>query len=177
MVKGKPLVRILEVGCGESVYLKAAHDANPNAEGIGIDVDPVVVDKAQCNIEAWGISDRFSVVCGDIFDPPAEVSGKFDLITLYNVVYYFNDRTRMTLFAILKGMLAKGGALAITTSTYEPGSDLFSANLNMSVSSSVGFVPLPKIDDLMLQLMRVGYSHVGAERIMRGASQYGVLAT
>ena len=176
MVKGGDVVRILEVGCGEGIYLKAAYDANRNARGVGVDVDPVVVAQAQRNIEAWGIGDRFSVVCGDVMNPPAEVTGKFDLITLYNIVYYFDERPRMALFSVLKGMLAKGGQLAITSSTYEPGGDLFSANLNLSTSSSEGFVPLPTIDDLMLQLMRVGYSHVEAKRIMRGALQYGVIS-
>jgi len=177
MVSGGDIVRILEVGCGEGVYLKAAYDANPNATGIGIDVDPVVVDQAKAKIEEWGISDRFSVVCGDIFNPPAEVAGKYDLITLYNIVYYFDERTRMALFSALKEMLNRGGRLVITTSTYEPGGDLFSANLNMSTSSSEGFTQLPQIDDFMLQLMCVGYSHVEAKRIMHGASQYGVVAT
>lgn len=176
MVKGGDIVRILEVGCGEGVYLKAAYDANPNATGIGIDLDPVVVSQAQRNIEAWGIGDRFSVVCGDVFNAPPEVVGKYDLITLYNIVYYFDERTRMALFSALKGMLNKVGRLVITSSTYEPGGGLFSANLNMSTSSSEGFTQLPTIDDLMLQLMRVGYSHVEAKRIMRGASQYGVVA-
>jgi len=176
MVSGGDIVRILEVGCGEGIYLKAAYDANRNAEGIGIDVDPTVVEQAQRNIAAWGIGDRFSVVCGDIFEPPPEITGKFDLITLYNIVYYFDERPRMALFVILKDMLNKGGQLVITSSTYEPGGDLFSANLNMSTSSSEGFTPLPTIDDLMLQLMRVGYSHVEAKRIMRGASQYGIIS-
>jgi SAM-dependent methyltransferase len=177
MVKKQPFVRILDVGCGEGVYLKAAYDANRNADGVGIDINPAVVDHAKRNIETWGISDRFSVVCGDIFDPPLEITGKFDLITLYNIVYYFDERERMALFVILKGMLNKGGVLAIVTSTYEPGADLLSANLNLAISSSEGFVPLPKIDDLMLQLMRVGYRHVEAKRIIRGASQYGIVAT
>jgi len=177
MVKGGDVVRILDVGCGDGIYLKVAYEANRNAEGIGIDIDPTVVEQAKRNIEAWGIGGRFSVICGDVMNPPPELSAKFDLITPYNIVYYFDERPRMALFVVLKEMLTKGGQLVITSSTYEPGADLFSANLNMFTSSSKGFVPLPKIDDLMLQLMRVGYTHVEAKRILRGSSQYGIVAT
>ncbi|MFC1950935.1 class I SAM-dependent methyltransferase [Chloroflexota bacterium] len=176
LVKGGDVVRILEVGCGEGIYLKAAYDANPNATGIGVDIDPDVVDHAKRNIKNWVISDRFSVICGDIFNPPPELSGKYDLITLYNIVYYFDEKMRMALFSLLKEMLARGGALAITSSTYDPGSDVFSANLNMATSSMQGLSPLPGVDDLMLQLMRVGFGNVKAERIMRGSSEYGIVA-
>ncbi len=176
MAKDGNVFRVLEVGCGDGIYMKAACDANPNATGIGIDVDEHVVENARRNIENWRIGDRFNVVHGDVMNPPPEVEGKFDLVTLYNIVYYFDEDSRLALFAKLKGMLAKGGALVITSATFDMGSDLLAANLNMATSSMQGLSPLPSIDDLMLQLMRVGFGNVKAERLMRGSAEYGIVA-
>lgn len=176
MAKSGNVFRILEVGCGDGIYMKTAYDANLNATGIGIDVDEEVIAHARRNIEVWGIGDRFSVVCGNIMDPPPEISGKFDLITLYNIVYYFDEESRLALFARLKGMLARGGALAIATATFDMGNNLFAANLNMATSSMQGLSPLPSIDDLMLELMRIGFGSVKAERLIRGSSEYGIVA-
>ena len=73
--------------------MKNAFEANKNTVGVGIDIDNEVVKQAKNNIEKWGLSDRFIIMQGDIRVTDVMDKGPFDLITMYNVLYYFETRT------------------------------------------------------------------------------------
>ena len=115
VVKGKERVRLLEVGCGFGVYLKYAAETNPNVTGIATDMQEEVVRQATANLEQSGLAGRFQVITADVRKLPANMTGPFDLITLYNNVYYFDPEERPALFQKLKSCLASDGVLAIVS--------------------------------------------------------------
>jgi SAM-dependent methyltransferase len=175
-VAGAGRRRILEVGCGSGAHLRTAAEANPALCGVGLEIDPAVVKQAQSNLEQWGLRSRFLVLEGDIRRPPAELAGPFDVITLYNLVYYFPPEERSGLLASLRPLLAAGGVVAIVTIAQSKGTDAIAANLDVATRSMVGCWPLPDVDELQGQLREAGFSSIGTSRLMPGAAYFGIAA-
>jgi SAM-dependent methyltransferase len=169
-------MRILDVGCGSGIYLRAAAEANPEARGIGLELDNKVLEQARQNLNKWGIGDRFEVVAGDIRVSPPHLIGEFNLIGLYNVIYYFTVEERLTLFQRLQSMLLSGGAVAIVTTVQAKGKDIGSANLNLATSSMVGCTSLPDLREIIDQLKASGYHQITATKLIPRSAIYGIVA-
>src|SRR5262249_23244178 len=90
-VAGKGPLSMLEIGCGSGIYLHHAASANPQVTGIGIDLQKDVIAETSKRLVEWGLASRFRVMYGDIRQAQAETSGPFDLITLYNNIYYLPE--------------------------------------------------------------------------------------
>lgn len=173
----KKSTRILDVGCGSGALLKTAFDSNSSVTGIGIDIDDNVVQQARENISAWGISDQFEIRNGDIRHISGEITGTFDVITLYNLLYYFDEKARLDLIKILRDMLSPTGVLAVAMSFHSKGQDLATANLNMVNSSLKGLTPLPKLNDITSALNKCSFKKIEVHRFMPGSTFYGIVAT
>lgn len=148
IVRGRNPLRIFDIGCGSGILLKSAFVANPLASGIGLDVDEAVVQQARHNISAWGLADKFEILHGDVRHVAREFSTPFDVITLYNLLYYFEVSERAGLLKTLKGMLSPTGVLAVAMGFRSQGKDIGMANLNMVNSSLKGITPLPELDEV-----------------------------
>jgi len=135
-----------------------------------------VVRQAKDNISAWGLTDRFDIRHGDIRHLPEEIVGPFDLITLYNLLYYFNKEDRPKLLNNLRHMLSTTGMLAVAMSFRSSGKDIGTANLNMVNSSLKGLTPLPDLDDITSLLKQYGFCKIGIHRFMPGSTFYGIVA-
>jgi 2-polyprenyl-3-methyl-5-hydroxy-6-metoxy-1,4-benzoquinol methylase len=168
-------IRVLDVGCGSGILLKSAYDSNGNATGIGIDIDEKVVQQARENISTWGLSDRFEIRHGDIRQIFGEI-GVFDVITLYNLLYYFDKEARFKLINILRKMLSPVGVLAVAMSFHSKGKDMATANLNMVNSSLKGLTPLPQLNDITAILKECGFGKIEVHRFMPGSTFYGLVA-
>jgi 4-hydroxy-2,2'-bipyrrole-5-carbaldehyde O-methyltransferase len=166
--------RLLEVGCGSGIYLRAAARAEPGLSGIGIDMDPEVVALASKNLRAWGLADSFRVLRADIRVPPNELAGPFDLVTLYNNVYYFAVDERPALFRKLRGWLGAEGGLSLV-SMMQGGSTL-AADLDLTLRSTVGATALPHLDQLQSQLHESGFDQVESFKLLATDPFYGVVA-
>lgn len=177
IVRGRNPMRILDVGCGSGVLLKSAYDSNVNATGIGIDIDEKVVRQARENISTWGISDRFEIRHGDIRHISGEIMSPFDVITLYNLLYYFDNEARFSLIKNLRDMLSSEGVLAVAMSFHSKGKDMGTANLNMVNSSLKGLTPLPELTDITSVLKKCGFGKIEVHRFMPGSTFYGIVAT
>ena len=175
-VSGKKSMRVLDVGCGSGVFLQSIYHSNPNASGIGIDIDETVVEQARQNTENWGLNDKFTIIAGDICHPPEDIQGSFDLITLYNVLHYFTSEKRLVVLQTLRPMLSLNGTIAIATFLKSNGKDLGAANLNMVNSSLEGLAPLPDLNEITAQLQVSGFNELRAKRLMPGSTFYGVRA-
>lgn len=177
LIKKRSPRRILEVGCGSGVYLRCAAEGSADMSGIGLEIDEAVVNQARKNLQLWGLSDRFQIVYGDINRPPADITGNFDLVTLYNNIYYFSEEDRPSLFLSLRKFMTPGGFLAITSSFQSKGKDLSSAHLNLATSSMMGCTPLPEVNTLTGQLQQSGFSQIAIEKLMPGSEMYAIVAS
>jgi cyclopropane fatty-acyl-phospholipid synthase-like methyltransferase len=168
-------LRIIEVGCGSGVYLRYAAHLNPQATGLGIDMQEGVVRHAAENLRKWGIGERFRVLHADIRNPPPELDGPFDLATLYNNTYYFAPEERPDLFRSLRSRLAPGGALGIVSAMRGKGS-AFTIDLDLVLRSTVGNTALPDLDELTTQLKESGFESVDRIRLVPVEPLYGLVA-
>jgi SAM-dependent methyltransferase len=176
-VAGKGALRILDIGCGSGIYLYDAYEANPGVSGIGIDMDRAVVEQARRNLAGWGIGDKFTIIDGDIRVPPAGLSGSFDLITMYNVIYYFKPEERPALIRSVRSMLSPGGRIALATTVQGEPKDILSSHLNLVNTSIAGCTPLPFLGEVTSLLRDSGFEQIKVTRLIPGTASYGILAT
>jgi len=169
-------MRVLDVGCGSGSLLRSVYDANGNATGVGLDVDETVVREARNNISAWGLAEQFDIRHGDILSFSGENLGPFDLITLVNILYYFNKEERAGLINKLRTMQSPKGMLAVAMMFHSKGRDIAAANLNMVNCSMKGLTPLPVLDDITSLLKQCGYGRISIHRFMPGSTFYGIVA-
>jgi SAM-dependent methyltransferase len=173
---GQGAVRMLDVGCGSGVFLHSAFTANPSCTGLGLEMDPEVARQARSNLERWGMTRDFAVALGDIRQPPPETQGPFEIITLFNLVYYFEEKERIYLFGRLRSMLAAGGVLLVANNMHSQGKDFGAANLNLATCSIKGCTPLPRLEELYDQLRQGGFEEFKTTKIMPGGTFYGIAA-
>jgi 4-hydroxy-2,2'-bipyrrole-5-carbaldehyde O-methyltransferase len=169
-------MRVLDVGCGSGLLLKSTYESNGNATGIGLDIDEAVVRQARENISTWGLSNRFEILHGDIRHISGEIIGPFDVIMLYNLLYYFDSEARLNLMNKLRDMLSPMGVLAVAISFHSKGKDIATANLNMVNSSLKGLSPLPELDDITSVLKKCGFGKIEVHRFIPGGTFYGIVA-
>ncbi len=163
LVQARGARRVLAVGCGSGVDLRHVAAAAADVHGVGIDVDPVVVDLAARNLRAWGIADRFSVRRADVREPPPDLAGPWDLVLLLQNVYYFADDDRIALLRRLRD-LAPAGAVVIATAVRGTG-DPFAAHLDVVLRSTAGNTALPTVDELQADLAAAGFTQVEVRRL------------
>ncbi|QDQ25956.1 class I SAM-dependent methyltransferase [Chitinimonas arctica] len=163
---------VLEVGFGSGYYLKYLLQSNPQLRIQAIDYQQEVVDAAGVNLRRWGLADQVELSCCDVMEFAA--TGRYDLITLHNNIYYFPLAMRMPLLRHLHGMLAPGGQLLLTTSCRGGSPAIAALNLWWSLSDVAG--ALPDKDDLVNMLQQAGFAQVEARQMLPGESYYGVLA-
>lgn len=104
--------RILDVGCGEGLYLRKFMQEFPTIYGVGIEINLAVVERAQAQSNPY--PERLKIECGNIFDY-ADPLEKYDCCLLNNNIYYFSSEQRMELLARIKKWLVPGGQIGILT--------------------------------------------------------------
>jgi len=176
LVSGRKTMRVLDVGCGSGVHLRSVYGANGNASGIGLDIDEGVARGASENIARWGLGDRFEIFHGDIRNPPEAVSGPFDLVTLYNILYYFNEQDLDALLKRIRGMLSPGGRVAVVMNFHSRGRDIAAANLNVVNCSLKGLRPLPGLEEVTSAMRNAGFSSVEVHRFLPASTFLGMVA-
>ncbi len=86
--------RLLDLGCGTGIMSVLALLKKGVREAVGLELDPRAADLARRNAERCGVSDRMSVVCGDVRRAP-ELLGreKFDKAVCNPPYFDFSDGT------------------------------------------------------------------------------------
>jgi len=166
---------VLDVGCGSGFLLRSIYGVNSNATGIGLDIDKAVVDQATNNIAAWGLSNRFKIHHGDI-SALSEKDGNFDLISLINILYYFDKEDRHGLLNDLNKLLSPHGILILVMNFHSKGKDISAANLNVVNNSLKGLYPLPDLDETKSLLELSGLTDIKVHQFMPGSMFYGIVA-
>jgi SAM-dependent methyltransferase len=174
VIKARRPRRLLEIGCGSGVYLHHAAEAARDLTGIGIDMQEAAVQQARRNLLKWGLANRFTVLHADIRVNSRDMSGPFDLITLYNNLYYFPPEQRIALFAGIRPLLSPSGTLAIVS--LMRGDSVSSRNFDVVLRSTKGCAALPDVRETMAQLRDAGYCDVEERMILPSEHFAGVLA-
>lgn len=157
-------VRLLEIGCGSAFYIYYAAQKNSQLTARGIELQSDVAELAQRNIEGWGLQDRVKIEVGDIRH---QVPGEhFDIVTLYNNIYYFPFEERPALLAHLRTFLKPGGFLLLTTAVQ--GGNLGIEVLNLWGAATAGCGRLSQVDEMVTQLRSAGFTGVQAIKLIPG---------
>lgn len=88
---------IIDLGTGDGRILIAAARER-GARGLGVDIDPVMIRRAQANARRAGVADRVTFEVRDLFETPL---GQADVVTMY-LLPQVNLRLRPRLLAELR---------------------------------------------------------------------------
>jgi SAM-dependent methyltransferase len=163
-------VRLLEVGCGSGFYAKYAAECNRDLTAVCVDLQPGVAEMARRNFETWKLTGRVNVEQGDIRDKKPEEF--FDIVTLFNNIYYFRVNERKTLFKHLLSFLKPGGMLLITTCC--KGGSLVTDVLDIWGTSTEGCGGLPAPADIKRQMKEAGFKKIQSKNLVPGESFYAL---
>jgi SAM-dependent methyltransferase len=165
-------VSLLEVGCGSGFYIKYAAAKNPFLSALGLELQPNVAEVARRNIEAWGLRERVRIQTGDI---RKKATGEdFDIVTLYNNIYYFPVAERVPVLRQVKGFIKSGGFLLLTTCCQGGSLGVEALNLWGAATATAG--RLPDRDELARQLREAGYRDVQTFRLIPGEAFFAFKA-
>lgn len=159
-------VRLLEVGCGSGIYILHAATWNPSLTARGLELQPAVAEVARKKIAAWGLANRVEIVVGDVRAQTPEPV--FDVVSLYNNIYYFPPEERVALFLHLARYLKPAGFLLAVTCC-QPGGLAVEA-LNLWGAATEGAGRLPAVQEMTAQLGAAGFSAVKNFRLAPGES-------
>jgi 4-hydroxy-2,2'-bipyrrole-5-carbaldehyde O-methyltransferase len=154
--------RLLEVGCGSGIYIKRACDRNPNLIVTGLELQKTVADFARENTTIWQIEDRVTIKHIDV--QQYQTDEKFNIITFFNLIYYFPENERTNLLRNLGSLLETGGQLILTTLC--PANDPSIQLMNLWSSMTDGCGPLPNPDSVCDQLNDAGFDEVQFEKLI-----------
>ena len=107
---------LLEVGCGTGNLQIQIAKAFPAAQCAGIDIDPTGIQCARDAVRQAGLSDRITLIEGDIAD--AVQSQSFDVVVMVEVLHEIEPEIRPRVVAGCANALRTGGWLIIVDETY-----------------------------------------------------------
>lgn len=165
-------VRLLEIGCGSAFYIKYAASRNPSLSALGLELQSDVAEIARRNIEQWGLQKRVKVEATDIREKAA--TELFDIVTLYNNIYYFPVEERVSLLRHIRKFLKTKGFLLLATCC--PGGNLGIEVLNLWGAATATGGRLPSVGELVDQLQEAGYRNVEVTSLIPGDKFYAFKA-
>jgi SAM-dependent methyltransferase len=161
-------IRLLEVGCGYAGYIIYAADRHSKLNAVGLELDAHVAEKARGNIQTRGLQDRVTITVADVRNYRA--AELFDILTLYNNIYYFPVEERIELFKYLRGLLKPNGRILLTTGCMNGGIEFELVNLIHATTR--GWGRLPDKDEMLQQLSAAGFQRNSAINLLPGNKYY-----
>lgn len=159
-------VRLLEIGCGSAIYIRHAAARNPLLSALGLELQAEVAKTARQSIQRWGLKDRVQIENGDVRNKtPGET---FDIVTLYNNIYYFPVEQRVPLLQHIRTFLKPDGMLLLTTSCQGGSVGVEALNLWGAATDTGG--RLPGVEEMVGQLRSAGYGDIEAIKLTPGDS-------
>lgn len=107
---------ILEIGCGTGRHLIQLTNAFPQARCVGVDIDPTGIKAANATIEKAGVTDRVSLIEGDVATAVSEESA--DAVVMIEVLHEIVPEFRQGVINACHRALRSGGWLLIIDETY-----------------------------------------------------------
>jgi 4-hydroxy-2,2'-bipyrrole-5-carbaldehyde O-methyltransferase len=165
---------VLDVGCGTGIYLvHAAAAGGPELGGFGVDLDAAVVDLAHRRLADAGLTERFPVRHADMRTLVLPAAS-FDLVLLFQNLYYFAEDERPDMLRRLHGLLAPGGALLLAS--LFAGRSLAAAHYDVLFRATAGCAPLPRRRQLDHQFHEAGFTSTRWVQLVPRESFHAVLA-
>lgn len=163
---------MLEIGCGSGIYIKYATQRNSSLRAVGLELQSDVAEIANKNIREWGLQDRVTIETGDIRTRIADE--RFDIVTLYNNIYYFPVEERVALLRHIGKFLKPGGFLLLTTCCQGGNLGIEVLNLWGAATASGGRLPSPA--EMVEQLKEAGYRDIVTTSLILGDRFYAFKA-
>jgi 2-polyprenyl-3-methyl-5-hydroxy-6-metoxy-1,4-benzoquinol methylase len=102
-------LKVLDIAAGHGLFGIAVLRANPKAEVTAVDWKNVL-EVALENAKKFGVSDRYKILNGSIFD--VDIGTAYDLILVPNFLHHFDEATNEQLLKKLHRALKPGGRIA-----------------------------------------------------------------
>lgn len=163
-IPSKDAIHLLEVGCGSGIYIKRACDRNPSLTAVGIELQKDVADFARENTILWQIDHRVTIEQIDIRSYDSEQP--FDMVTFYNLIYYFPAIERIDVLRQLGTFLKPNGQLILTTLC--PGNDPSIQLMNLWAAMTDGCGTLPDPEQVCDLINDAGFDEVRVEKLIPG---------
>jgi 4-hydroxy-2,2'-bipyrrole-5-carbaldehyde O-methyltransferase len=163
---------LLEIGCGSGIYIKYAANRNPSLTAVGLELQPNVAEVARRNISEWGLQGRVRIELGDIREKVPEE--RFSIVTLYNNIYYFPVRSRVSLLQHIRQFIKPAGFLLLITCC--KGGSLGIEVLNLWGAATLSGGRLPGKQEMISQLHQAGFADVEAIRLIPGEALFAFKA-
>lgn len=161
-------IRLLEVGCGNAGYIIYAADRHSRLNAVGLELDSHVAEVANSNIRDRGMQDRINIEVADVRNYKAVE--QFDVLTLYNNIYYFPLEERIDLLTHLHQLLKPNGRILLTTGCMNGGIEFELVNLIHATTK--GWGRLPYKNEMLQQLAEAGFERNSAKSLIPGDQYY-----
>lgn len=156
---------VLDVGCGEAVFLRRLVGEFPSLKGVGLEINSTVASRATAETTAY--QGRIRIESTDVFEFTEEV-GTFDCCLLNNLIYYFDSTSkRVKLLNHLKDLLCPGGEIGILTALrgVAPSFQIFKTHIPQNLMSFFlacheGFQGLPLEHEMLELLETTGFTDI-----------------
>jgi len=156
---------ILDVGCGEAVFLRRLGEKFPSLKGVGLEINPAVAQRAAAKVKPY--QGRIQVKSTDVFDF-MDMYEAYDCCLLNNNIYYFESTSkRVELLNHLKNLLCPGGQIGILTALrgITPSFPIFKTHIPQNLMSFFlacheGFEGLPLKNDMLNLLEKTGFTDI-----------------
>jgi ubiquinone/menaquinone biosynthesis C-methylase UbiE len=143
--------RYLDLACGNGHTLTLLADAYPQAEFVGIDINPKHIEKATITAKKAGLH-NVSFVQADIIDAQASDYKPFDICAVSGVFSWLDDERQKSLLRFVQASVVQGGFVYLD----------YSAQPGMSQNASLY---------KMIQLMSKQFSGDSAQRLHLAVTQ------
>lgn len=159
---------LLELGCGRGHYLRVAAERNPELTAVGVEMDFAVADAAGAAMEWHELADRVRIVAEDL--RRVTLDRTFEVVTLFNLLYYFPVAERADVIAASARHVAPGGQLVVGSSC--GGGTLGNNMLDVWFSSMAECGPLPKPDAVVAAMEAAGLEVEAPRRALPGEAYF-----
>lgn len=166
-------VRLVEVGAGSGVHIRAAARRNPALTARGLELQEDAAAQARDNLTRWGLTGRVTIEVGDVREIRGD--GDADLVTLHQNIYYFPEDEQAALLAHLGTFLRPGGRVLVTTVVRDGG--VGTVGLDLWGALTEGAARLPSEAELLARMRAAGYRDVAARTLGPGGMYVAVTGT
>lgn len=155
---------VLDVGCGEAVFLRRLVDKFSTLKGVGLEINSSVANRAAAQTESY--EGRIRIECTDVFEF-TDTLGTYDCCLLNNNIYSFSSEKRVELLNYLKDLLSPGGQIGILTALRgaTPSFQMLRTHIPQNLMSFYlscheGFEGLPLQKEMLDLLEQTGFTQI-----------------